>query len=99
MGQRIVYCDGCRTRLSGQDDAFRVGFQTFCAPCSPRTPAALPKRPPSDRGAPRARPAPLAKSPPLALWIGLALAAVALVALVAVASRPGRPAPSRTDAP
>ena len=92
MGQRIVYCDGCRTRLSGQDEAFRVGLQTFCAPCAPQTPA--PRRPPSDRGAQRARPAPPPRSRPLALWIALALAAVGLVALVAVASRPGRPPPA-----
>ncbi|HEX7901527.1 MAG TPA: hypothetical protein VF950_27455 [Planctomycetota bacterium] len=90
MGQRIVYCDGCRTRLSGRDDAFRVGHQNFCAACAP---PALPKRPPSDRAAQRVRPAPPAKPRPLALWIGLALAAVALVALVAVASKPARSAP------
>jgi len=90
MGQEIVYCDGCRERLTGQD-AFRVGLQTFCASCTPRAPA--PRRPPSERGAARVRPLAPKAAAPLALWIALALGALALVVLVAVASSPGRGAP------
>ena len=106
MGQEIVYCDGCRTRLSGQDldrgGAFRIGHQTFCAPCAPKTPAPAPlRRPPSDRGAARVRPAPPkpAAARPLALWIALALAGGAIIVVVAIASNPGRNAPPKTEQP
>ena len=102
MGQEIVYCDDCRSRLTGQDfekgGALRVGHRTFCSPCAPKTPAA-PLRPPSNSGAPRVRPVPAPRrtSRPLALWISLALAALALIVLVAVASNPGRNAPPRAE--
>lgn len=89
MGQEIVYCDGCRSRVSGQN-VFRAGHQTFCADCAPKTPAPAPRRPPSDRGARRVPPAP-PPSRPLALWITLALIALAIIVIIAVASRPSRP--------
>jgi hypothetical protein len=106
MGQEIVYCDDCRTRLTGQDfekgGALRVGHRTFCAPCAPsgsKTPPA-PTRPPSNSSAPRVRPLPTSRKPrPLALWIALALAALALIVLVVVASHPARNAAPRTEHP
>ena len=103
MGQEIVYCDDCRSRLTGQDfeknGALRLGHQTFCAPCAPKS-AAPARRPPSNSGTPRPTRVPPKPAPrPVALWIGLALAALALIVLVVVASKPARNAPPRVEQP
>ena len=38
MGQEIVYCHNCQTRLLGSDfekgKAFKVGGKAYCGPCS-----------------------------------------------------------------
>lgn len=88
MGQESVYCEVCRSRVSGAQ-AVRAGGRTLCPACAPKAAPAAPSRPPSDSSARRAR---VASPPPaskrLALWIALALAALAFIVIVVLATRP-----------